>query len=97
MLGKIKEVVSLIIQTTLPILLLTGIFFLSLHSKDISVYVTPYGEKYHYSDCFYLDDASYLTDYENYIEATKYGYSSCSRCGSHNYDFLTKVKIKITE
>lgn len=62
---------------------------------DRYVYVTPYGEKYHYSTCYYIDDADYLSKYDNYIEAEEYGYDSCSHCQGSNHKIMTLIDIKI--
>ena len=62
---------------------------------DRYVYVTPYGEKYHYSTCYYIDDADYLSKYDNYIEAEEYGYDSCSHCQGGNHKIMTLIDIKI--
>ena len=84
--------------------LLTSYLIATLSSCDLSlfdfsfdqyVYVTPYGEKYHYFECFYIDDADYLTEYDNYMEAERYGYGSCSRCGDNNYNIYTRIDIKL--
>lgn len=89
-----------IISYTLWGILLIGMLFRTLSScsmptLDSYVYVTPYGEKYHYNECFYIDDAAYLTKYDNYLEAENHGYDSCSRCNSNNYTLWTKIDIKL--
>lgn len=43
---------------------------------DTIVYVTPHGEKYHTSDCSYLDTYDSMT----IKEAERQGYEPCSRC-----------------
>ena len=50
------------------------------YKNEYLYYVTPFGKKYHYSDCFYVrEKLSKCTPYtaEN---AIKYGYEACSRC-----------------
>lgn len=67
----------------------------SVPTFDKYVYVTPYGEKYHYHGCCYLSNAEYCTNYDNYLEAESSGYAYCSKCGNENHSLTTKVDIWI--
>ena len=50
------------------------------NDKNIYFYVTPHGEKYHYSDCSYIRrDLSECRMYTE-VQAEKRGYEPCSRC-----------------
>ena len=50
------------------------------YKNEVYYYVTPYGKKYHYSDCFYVRaKLSKCTTY-TLEDVIKYGYDACSRC-----------------
>lgn len=50
------------------------------YTEEYVYYVTPYGEKYHYFDCFYVrGKLNYCIAY-TVEQAIKYGYEPCSRC-----------------
>ena len=51
-----------------------------VEENNIYFYVTPHGEKYHYSDCSYIRrDLSECRMYTE-VQAEKRGYEPCSRC-----------------
>ena len=77
--NAIKFIISLLISLFMIALILGGlVYYKFIYEKP--VYVTPYGEKYHASNCFYLDDATYTTKYDSNEDAEDAGYEPCSRC-----------------
>lgn len=65
----------LILFFLIALLLMSPVLAYSV-PDDTIVYVTPHGEKYHTSDCSYLETYDSLT----IEEAENSGYEPCSRC-----------------
>lgn len=85
--SKIQEKIKTAISNLLYFAVIIGVvggFAYYILIYDEPVYVTPYGEKYHEFDCFYLDDASYVTKYDSSDDAESDGYEPCSRCDCHS-------------
>lgn len=72
------------IITTIIFLCAIIFFVLCLYKEEIPLYVTPYGDCFHFYSCITMDDCRENKDYARYnsIEDIPSAYHSCSLCHS---------------